>query len=309
MRITRENHEKGIIFDIMRYAIHDGPGVRTTIFMKGCPLRCWWCHNPEGISSANDLAYFDYKCISCKTCMNVCPAKVITFKGKKHIINRTACAMCGVCTEACPTGALRIIGSKISVEELMKEIEKDTILYDISGGGVTFSGGEPLFQPLFLKETIRECKNRRIHIALDTSGYASQDVFESVAEDVDLFLYDLKLLDDSEHQKYTGVSNKLILENLTALVKKGRGKDIIIRVPVIPNITDTAENVRKLLEFVQTLKGIEEIDLLPFHDVSEKYTRLGKKYVIPVHNAPSEDKLIQIKEKIETIGLQVKIGG
>jgi pyruvate formate lyase activating enzyme len=305
----QKNRVKGTIFDIMRYAIHDGPGVRTTIFLKGCPLRCWWCHNPEGISSANDLAYFDYKCIDCKTCVNVCPARAITFEGNKYGINRTACTMCGVCAEACPTGALRIIGRQISVEELMKEIERDTILYDSSGGGVTFSGGEPLFQPSFLKEAIKECKNRKIHVALDTSGYASPKIFESIAKHVDLFLYDLKLLDYKEHERYIGVSNKLILENLTALVKKGRGKDVIIRVPVILNITDTAENIRKLLEFVQLLKGVEEVDLLPFHDVSEKYMRIGKKYLMPVHNASPEERLIQIKERLEAVGLRVKIGG
>jgi pyruvate formate lyase activating enzyme len=300
---------KGKIFDIMRYAIHDGPGVRTTVFLKGCPLRCWWCHNPEGISSTNELAYFDYKCIHCKTCANVCPAKAITFEEDKHTINRAACTMCGTCAEACPTGALRIIGREISVKELIKEIEKDTILYDSSDGGVTFSGGEPLFQPMFLKEALKECKNRKIHVALDTSGYASPKVFESVAKYVDVFLYDLKLLDDVEHQKYTGVSNRLILGNLEALVEKGRGKDVIIRVPVIPNITDTSQNVEKLVELVQQLKSVEEVDLLPFHDVSEKYMRIGKKYLMQVHNAPSEEKLKQIKEQLESAGLRVNIGG
>ncbi len=306
---TPKNLMKGTIFDIMRYAIHDGPGVRTTVFLKGCSLRCWWCHNPEGISSTNDLAYFDYKCICCKTCANVCPTRAITFEEDKHKINRAACTMCGACAEACPTGALRIIGLEINVKELMKEIEKDTILYDSSDGGVTFSGGEPLFQPLFLKETLKECKNRKIHVALDTSGYASPEIFESVAGNVDVFLYDLKLLDDIEHQKYTGVSNRLILGNLKALVEEGRGKDVIIRVPVIPNITDTSKNVRKLVEFVQQLKGVEEVDLLPFHDVSEKYMRIGKKYLMQFHNAPSEEKLKQIKEKLESAGLLVKIGG
>jgi pyruvate formate lyase activating enzyme len=216
-----KKHE-GIIFDIMRYAIHDGPGVRTTIFMKGCPLQCWWCHNPEGISSTNDLAYFDYKCIGCKTCVNVCPTKAITFNRDKHFIDRNTCTKCGVCADTCPTGALKIIGRKISLEDLMATIERDIILYDTSGGGVTFSGGEPLYQPLFLKEALKECEDRKIHVALDTSGYAHPEVFKSIAEHVDLFLYDLKLLDDFNHRKYTGVSNKLIIENLTYLVEIGR---------------------------------------------------------------------------------------
>ena len=300
---------EGIIFDIMRYAIHDGPGVRTTIFMKGCPLRCLWCHNPEGISSANDLAYFDYKCISCKTCAKFCPTKAIIFDGNKHIINRDICTMCGICAELCPTGALRIIGRTISVKELMMAIEKDIILYETSGGGVTFSGGEPLFQPLFLKEAVKECKNRKIHVALDTSGYAQPDVFRSVAKQVDLFLYDLKLLNDHEHLKYTGVSNKLILKNLIFLVEEGRGKDVIIRFPVIPYITDTDENIMRLLELFRQLKGVEEVNLLPFHDVREKYLRIGKKYFMSIHDVPAEDRLMYIKGKFEETGLRVKIGG
>ncbi len=300
---------KGKIFDIMRYAIHDGPGIRTTVFLKGCPLQCWWCHNPEGISSTNDLAYFNYKCIHCETCVNVCPVRAIRFETDKQIINRAACTLCGVCAEACPTGALRIIGRETTVKELIKEIEKDVILYDSSGGGVTFSGGEPLFQPLFLKEALKECKNRKIHAALDTSGYASPKVFKSIAEHVDMFLYDLKVVDDVEHKKYTGVSNRLIIKNLKALMEKGRGKDVIIRFPIIPSINDTVENVKRLTTFVQQLKGVKEIDLLPFHDVSEKYMRIGRKYLMQVYNAPSEEKLKQIKAELETAGFMVKIGG
>ena len=304
-----KNQIKGLIFDIKRYAIHDGSGIRTTVFMKGCPLKCWWCHNPEGISSSKDLIYFEYKCIRCKTCVHVCPVSAIAFEGEKQVINRAACIKCGACADSCPTGALKLVGYEITVEELMKEIEKDIILYDHSGGGVTFSGGEPLFQPLFLKEALKECKKRDIHTALDTSGYASPEVFESLMDHVDLFLYDLKLLDDKEHQKYTGVSNKIIKKNLITLVKKGRGKDTIIRFPVIPGITDTKKNINMLLNFVSYLKEINEIDILPFHDVSEKYSRLGKKYKMKIYTAPSEEKLKYIKEKLEENGFYVKIGG
>lgn len=305
-----KNDVKGIIFDIMRYAIHDGSGIRTTVFLKGCPLRCWWCQNPEGISSSKDPMYFEYKCIRCRTCVHVCPVNAIAFEGDRLIIPQAACvSVCGICAEACPTGALKLIGREINVEELMKEIEKDVLLYDYSGGGVTFSGGEPLFQPLFLREALKECKRWDIHTALDTSGYASPKVFESIIEYVDLFLYDLKLLDNKEHQKYTGVSNRVIKKNLITLIEKGMGKNVILRFPVIPGITDTEKNVSELLSFVSCLKGINEIDILPFHDIGEKYSRLGKKYKMKVHTAPSEEKLSYIKEKLEGIGLYVKIGG
>jgi pyruvate formate lyase activating enzyme len=304
-----KNDVKGIIFDIMRYAIHDGSGIRTTVFLKGCLLRCWWCHNPEGISSSKDPVYFEYKCIRCKTCAHACPVNAIAFEGDRLIIARAACVRCGICAEVCPTRALKLVGREINLEELMKEIEKDVLLYDSSGGGVTFSGGEPLFQPLFLREALKECKGENIQTALDTCGYASQNVFKSIIEYVDLFLYDLKLLDDEEHEKYTGVSNRVIKKNLMTLVEKSRGRDVILRFPVIPGITDTEKNVSELLSFVSSLRGINEIDILPFHDISEKYSRLGKKYKMKVHRAPSEEKLNYIKEKLEGIGLYVKIGG
>ena len=309
MITTSKTHIKGIIFDIKRYAIHDGPGIRTTVFLKGCPLKCWWCHNPEGISRAKNIMYFEYKCIHCKTCVHVCPVNAIVFEGDKQIINRAACTRCGVCAESCPTGALKIVGYEITVERLMKEIEKDILFYDRSGGGVTFSGGEPLFQPLFLREALKECKKKGVHTALDTSGYASPKVFKSLLDHVDLFLYDLKLLNDEEHQKYTGVSNKVIKKNLITLVEKDRGKDIILRFPVIPGITDTEKNLNDLLSFVSRLKGITEINILPFHDISEKYNRLGIEYKMGSREAPPKERISFIKEKLEEIGLYAKIGG
>ncbi|MCS7136644.1 MAG: glycyl-radical enzyme activating protein [Aigarchaeota archaeon] len=300
---------KGRIFDIESYAIHDGPGIRTTVFMKGCPLRCWWCHNPEGIDFSKNLMYFDYKCIRCKTCMKACPTNAISFNGEEHIINRTYCSRCGICAERCPTGALRLVGYDITVYELVREIEKDVLLYDRSGGGVTFSGGEPLFQPLFLKEVLKECKNRGIHVALDTTGYAPPEIFRSFIDIVDLFLYDIKLLDDKEHIKYTGVSNEPIKKNLMTIVERGKGNAVILRFPVIPGITDTEKNLNELLVFLSELKGIDEIDILPFHDVNEKYERLGIEYKMKGFRAPSKEKLIYIKEKLEGAGFFVKIWG
>lgn len=297
---------QGYIFDIKRFAVHDGPGIRTTVFLKGCPLRCWWCHNPEGISQKNDLMFFNFKCIQCKTCLHVCPYEAISFDNSQRIV-REKCVNCGLCSEYCPTEALRSVGTRVSVDELMSQIERDVLLYDNSNGGVTFSGGEPLLQHVFLKQILQECKKRDIHTVLDTSGYASKEVLFSVLEYVDMFLFDLKLADEAEHKIYTGVSNKIIKDNLRMLVDLGRGKDVILRLPVIPGITDTEKNIDGLVKLVSELKGINEIDLLPFHDISEKYNRLDMKYKMTVRQAPEQEKLKQIKQKFQKAGLYVKI--
>ncbi len=301
---------EGIIFDIKRFAIHDGPGVRTTVFMKGCPLRCWWCHNPEGQLTGFEIMYIEYKCIHCHTCQMVCPEKLIYFdeKEQQHF-DRKKCIYCGICTDNCPTGALKFVGLKITVDKLLEELERDFTLFDSSGGGVTFSGGEPLMQPIFLKESLIRLREMHIHTALDTSGYASRDVFRAIIPYTNLFLYDIKLFDEREHIRYTGVPNTIIKENLKFLVENNRGKDIILRFAVIPAITDTDKNVNGWISFIKQLDGIEEIDLLPYHDVGEKFRRLGKEYKMPVDEAPSDEKLKEIKEKFEDIGLYVKIGG
>ncbi|SHF16393.1 pyruvate formate lyase activating enzyme [Desulfofundulus australicus DSM 11792] len=298
---------EGLIFDIKRFAIHDGPGIRTTVFMKGCPLRCWWCHNPEGIRPVCEPMYFEYKCIECGTCAGVCPTGAIVPEKGAPYLDREKCTGCGVCSEACPTGALKLAGRTITVEELLQELERDVLFYDNSGGGVTFSGGEPLMQHRFLVEALRECKRRDLSTALDTSGYAAGDVFAAVLDYVDVFLFDLKLADDGEHRKYTGVSNVPIRNNLRMLADTGRGGDVILRLPVVPGITDTEKNIEGFLEFVVSLKGIRRVDLLPFHDVSEKYCRLGREYKMPACGAPAPERLRYIKECFERAGFSVKI--
>ncbi|HOJ82171.1 MAG TPA: glycyl-radical enzyme activating protein [Acetomicrobium flavidum] len=296
----------GLIFDVQRYSIHDGPGIRTTVFFKGCPLKCWWCHNPEGIDSGKELMYFEYKCMHCGTCAEVCPMGAIEFDESPRV-SRHLCIACGNCSAACPSDALRLVGREYTVGELMKEIERDVLYFDNSSGGVTFSGGEPLYQHEFLLEVLKECKKMGIHRTLDTSGFAPQEVLALVMDYVDLFLYDLKLIDEKEHIKYTGVSNAQIKENLRFLVNYGRAKDIILRFPVIPGINDTPDNVDDMVEFISSLKGIREVDLLPYHDVSEKYNRLDKDYKMTVHKSPSRERLMEIKRKFEDIGLYVKL--
>jgi len=200
-------------------------------------------------------------------------------------------------------------GREMDVEELVGEIEKDILLFDNSGGGVTFSGGEPLFQPAFLRESLVQCKLRGINTAVETSGYASPKVFESIMDYVDLFLFDLKLLDDEDHRKYTGVSNGIIKRNLMTLVTKRREEDLVLRFPVITGVNDTEKNVEAFLSFVRDLKRIKRVDLLPYHDVSEKYRRLGLTYKMKTHTAPSEERLEQIKEKFENMGIAVGMRG
>jgi pyruvate formate lyase activating enzyme len=301
--------QTGVIFDIQRFAIHDGPGIRTLVFMKGCPLRCLWCQNPEGLSLSKSLGYFEFRCIHSKRCISSCPSHALSFEKNGLVINRSACDRCALCVEACPSGALSIIGREISAEDLVGEIEKDVLLFDNSGGGVTFSGGEPLFQPDFLRESLVRCKERGIHTAVETSGHAVPDVFKSVVDYVDLFLFDLKIIDDEDHRRYTGISNRAIKENLTTLVRRKRGKNVILRFPVIPGVNDTEKNVGELVSFVRGLDGIGEVDLLPYHDVSEKYRRLGVEYKMSTHLAPSGEKLNRIRERLEEAGLRVKMRG
>lgn len=276
--------------------------------MKGCPLSCLWCHNPEGISNRIEVAHFEYKCLKCKSCVVTCSLKALSFEGNEILtIDRNKCNGCGRCAEVCPTGALKKIGKNITVDELIREIERDTPFHDSSGGGVTFSGGEPLGQPEFLKECLKELKKRHINTAVDTSGYASRDSLNLILPYTDIFLYDIKLFDPEEHRKYTGVSNEIIKDNLRFLLEND--KNVILRFPIVPGITDTHKNVEGWLNFLLKLNGAKEINLLPYHDVEEKYHRLSKTYKMKVHSAPKEETLIWIKDKFEEIGLKVKIGG
>jgi pyruvate formate lyase activating enzyme len=259
---------KGVIFDIKRYAIHDGPGIRVTVFLKGCPLECWWCHNPEGRDPLPIAR----------------PSGDAAFYGDKEI------------------------GRTVTLDELMAEIEKETIFLDESGGGVTFSGGEPLMQPEFLKAALRACHERELHTTLDTTGYAPKDTLREIAGDVELFLYDLKLMDDEEHRQYTGVSNRTILENLKLLAQDGA--QIAVSFAVIPGITDTSKNIRAMAAFLSSLESIKDIRLLPFHAIAEgKYERLGMENKLRGMKSPPPEQLAELKADLEQWNFNVQIGG
>ena len=264
---------KGIIFDIKRYAIHDGPGIRTTVFFKGCPLNCWWCHNPESISP--EIQKY---------------ARTVTFDGVEVQVEDT-------------------VGREVTVEELFDEIRKDSAFYEESGGGVTFSGGEPFMQPAFLKEIAALCHNHGVHVTIDTSGQTSKANLEALLPYTDLFLYDLKLMDDKKHKEYTGVSNVRILENLAFL--KERGGKVIIRFPVIPGYNDDEKNVSSTIGFMAGLKGsIEEVHLLPYHNIADgKYQRFHIPSKLKKMKSLPEEALVPLKERFENEGYKVKTGG
>jgi pyruvate formate lyase activating enzyme len=278
----------GLIFHIQRFSVNDGPGIRTTVFLKGCPLRCRWCHNPESISPARQLLLREELCIRCGDCASLCKNGAIRKIDGSYVTDRDVCLVCGTCVGACYAEAREIVGCEMTTDEVLAEVEKDRVFYDQSAGGVTISGGEPLFQHEFLLSLLMASKEKSIHTTVDTTGYTSPEILEYISKFVDLFLYDVKTLDDKRHREYAGVSNRLILGNLRRLV--GWGKRVIVRVPLIPGVNDDETSVRGIGEFVQGLGGVSEIHVLPFHTTGrEKYRRLGMEYRFSA--APSPDRI------------------
>jgi pyruvate formate lyase activating enzyme len=297
----------GLIFDVKRYAIHDGPGIRTTVFFKRCPLHCWWCHNPEGQNPKPELLYRKSRCTGCGECTRHCLQQAITLQANHISINRKKCTTCGSCAQACPSDALSIVGRKTGVSELLEEIEKDRVFHEESEGGVTFSGGEPLMQHEFLNELLTDCRDRGIHTTVDTCGYASTETIRRVSGKADLFLYDLKTMDARKHAKFTGASNLKILRNLTELAQHN---SIVISFPIIPGINDDDKNVTETAKLASSLPNIVQVNLLPYHRAGiDKYKSLGKPYRLNRIQPPTVQKIKAIKKKMESHGLKVGIGG
>lgn len=317
----------GIIFDVKRYAVHDGPGIRTTVFLKGCPLRCRWCHNPESLLPGPEHSLRAGRCAGCGLCIQACRRGAISRVDDRCSTDVSKCVFCGACVDACPTGAREILGRRVTVEGLMAEIERDVIFFDQSGGGVTFSGGEPLVQAAFLGQVLRQCKAREIHTTVDTTCYAPWEVIEPISPHVDLYLCDLKHMDSAKHERFAGVSNGLILQNVRRLAQLN--KEIIIRVPVIPGVNDDQQNVAATGEFVSSLGGVRRIDILPQNGTARaKIARLAARTGIsPIcrngpkgapHDLdlspfslepPSAEKMESIARRLEDRGFTVKIGG
>lgn len=298
-----------LVFDVKRYAINDGPGIRMTVFLKGCPLACEWCHNPEGRSGKVQLMYSQAKCIGCSRCIEVCPRDARRLTPTGIVTDPVLCDLCGECAQACPTHATEMSGEPATVEALMEQIEKETIFFDQSGGGVTVSGGEPLMHPEFLIALLDACKEKRIHRTVDTTGFCKTEVLLLVAERTDHFLYDLKLMDSDEHRRHTGVGNDVILDNLVALAKTGAS--INIRIPLIAGVNDGDENARQTAAFVAALAGEKkQVNLLPFHNIAfKKYEKLGEAYDPSSLAEPDQARLERVVAIFEEYGLPVVIGG
>jgi len=299
--------QTGRILHLQRLSTEDGPGIRTTVFFKGCPLRCRWCHNPESLQRAVIGLLRPERCIGCGQCLQACAQQAIPAVNG-FFADSTRCRLCGACTRICPAEARQMVGREVNVLEVMAEIKKDILFYDQSGGGVTFSGGEPFMQPEFLLGLLEACGRIGMQRAVDTTGYAQSSLLLEVAKQTDLFLYDLKHMDADKHKEYTGVSNELILANLELLVRKGA--KIRIRVPVIPGLNDDEKNLSALKKFVLTLPGVRDIHLLPYHRAArEKYRRFNMAYSLDQMPAPPKAMLEKIAKDWEAAGLRVRIGG
>jgi len=338
--------QSGLVFNIQRYSIQDGPGIRTTVFLKGCPLRCWWCHNPESQAPEPEITVIENRCIQCGVCLAVCPQagrtdfqsvgvrrtdsqsvqaegidlpsaeragtdsgsalpqddlkrrpttpgrtdcqSVLRYEGGLKIRpTLVRCTRCGACVEACPTEARQLVGRRMTVDEVLADVLKDRLFYDDSGGGVTFSGGEPLVQPEFLMGLLTACRARAIHTAVDTSGYAPKEQLLATAALTDLFLYDLKTMDDARHLECTGVSNAVILENLLALGQAHQ--NLWIRIPIVPGFNDDAEQLEAAARFVASIPAVRQVSLLPYHPTGTGKSRwLGRHVARP----PAEDSML-----------------
>ena len=296
----------GNILKIQRYSINDGPGIRTTVFLKGCPLRCQWCHNPDSQRKERQLMFNENLCTNCRLCERACPQGAHNFENGKHTVNRELCTRCEACVKACPTGALSLSGFESDVESIMKVIVRDKDYYRESGGGVTLSGGEPLMQPEFTKELIRRCHALDIKVCLDTCGHVHQKVFAEAAELSDCLLYDLKMMDSEKHRIYTGVDNALILDNFKTACRMG--KEMIIRQVILPGINDNTENSERTADFLKenNFKGL--LELLPYHSYGKaKYKSLGWEYALENLEPPKPEQIEAIKKYYEQCGLNVKV--
>ncbi|MDP2964731.1 MAG: glycyl-radical enzyme activating protein [Pelolinea sp.] len=303
------NPDLGLISTVQKYSTKDGPGIRSTVFFKGCPLGCLWCSNPELIRSQPDLLYTREKCARCGTCIKACPRDALSFGEDEYIvIDRTLCNGCGICNKACPNGALELIGKLVTVDELSKELLKDHVFYQTSGGGVTFSGGEPLWQSGFVAQVANRMKEEGVHTALDTAGDVGWCYFEEVLDFIDLVLFDIKFAGQEQHRQFTGRENDLILANAHLLSQ--RGVPMHVRLVMIPGVNDIEAEIRARMEIVSSLISVKQVDILPYHRYGAgKYTRLGLDYSLLEMDEHGKDQISEIQALVESYGIKTTFGG
>ncbi len=296
----------GTVFDIQRFSLHDGPGIRTIVFLKGCPLSCKWCSNPESQNMKPVIMYKKNECLHCGRCINACSRKAISFENKTFI-DRSICTGCGECANACPAGALVVKGKTMTVQQLIRELKKDATTYRRSGGGITLSGGEPLVQYEFAAELLRACKAQGWDTAIETTGAGITEAVEKVIPYVDTVLLDIKHLDTEKHKKFTGIGNEQILKNAARI---SQISSTVVRVPVIPGFNYSEEEIRAITEFAKMLRGVRTIHLLPYHTFGEnKYDLLGRDYALADIKPLKPEELEHLKTMVEREGFQCIIGG
>lgn len=307
MAVPIDYKAEGVIFDIQRFSLHDGPGIRTIVFIKGCPLSCLWCSNPESQQRKPTLMFDEESCIGCGTCLRTCPQGALS-KENPHFINYEKCTGCGECAASCPAGALILKGEKMTVESVIRELKKDVITYRESNGGITLSGGEPLVQWEFSSELLKACKAQGWHTAIETTGYGSEEAVEAVFPYVDEVLLDCKSTNDEIHKAFTGVSGELIRKNAKRIAQLAH---TIIRVPAIPGVNTTEEDFDGICQYAKQLQGVDMIHILPYHTLGmNKYKLMGADYKMPDEIKPLEEEdAIPFKKIVEKNGFRCKIGG
>ena len=289
----------GTIFNIQKFCVNDGPGIRTTVFFKGCPLNCVWCHNPESKKAVPEVFYNASKCVKCGKCMAKCEHNAHSFSEECHSYDRTKCTVCGKCCDMCPTEALEVAGYEISADDALKDVLKDKVFYENSGGGMTLSGGEPMMQFEFALELMQKAKENGLHTCMETCGFADSEKYREIAQYTDIFLFDYKITNPDDHKKYTGVSNEKILNNLYML--DGMGKNMVLRCPIIPTINDTDEHLSAIAQTANKLKNILEVNIEPYHPLgSGKSEMLGKEYILKDLTFPEEETVKGWIEKVQS---------